>query len=84
MANSSATGTGDADRPGSEGRGGTPARPAKFSQQVVAEVRKVVPPTRREMVTYTIIVLVFVSVMMAFVFGLDRAFTAVIDFVFGG
>lgn len=82
MANSNATGTGDAERPGSESRG-APPRPAKFSQQVVAEVRKVVPPTRREMVTYTIIVLVFVSVMMAFVFGLDNAFQALIGLIFG-
>ena len=36
------------------------ARIALFFRQVVAEMRKVVWPTRNELITYTIVVLVFV------------------------
>lgn len=82
MANPSASDADGVERSRTSG-GGTPARPAKFPQQVLAEVRKVVPPTRREMVTYTIIVLVFVAVMMAFVYGLDTIFSWLMGAVFG-
>nr|WP_269813078.1 preprotein translocase subunit SecE [Ornithinimicrobium sediminis] len=52
--------------------------------QVMAELRKVVRPTQRELITYTIVVMVFVSVIMAYVFGLDQVFTRLVGFVFGG
>ncbi len=45
--------------------------PATFYRQVVAELRKVVYPTRPQVVTYFVVVLVFVLVMMAIVAGLD-------------
>ncbi|MFT4044226.1 MAG: preprotein translocase subunit SecE [Gordonia sp. (in: high G+C Gram-positive bacteria)] len=45
-----------------------------FLQQVVAELKKVIWPSQREMITYTVVVLVFVVVMTAFVFGIDIAF----------
>ncbi len=38
-----------------------------FYRQVVAELRKVIWPTRRELVTYTAVVLVFVLFMVAIV-----------------
>ncbi|HVM27293.1 MAG TPA: preprotein translocase subunit SecE [Mycobacteriales bacterium] len=38
-----------------------------FYRQVVAELRKVIWPTRRELVTYTAVVLVFVLFMVAVV-----------------
>jgi preprotein translocase subunit SecE len=38
---------------------------------VVAELRKVVYPTQQQVVTYFIVVLVFVLVMMTIVAGLD-------------
>ena len=59
------------------------ARLALFIRQVVAELRKVVTPTRRELVSYTLVVLVFVVVMMALVGGLDWLFALVVNFVFG-
>jgi preprotein translocase subunit SecE len=62
---------------------GKSARPGTFVAQVMAELRKVVPPTRRELVTYTIVVLVFVAVIMGFVFGLDQIYRWVVSFVFG-
>ena len=43
-------------------------------RQVVAELRKVVWPTRPMVVNYFFVVLVFVLFMMAFVAGLDYAF----------
>lgn len=62
---------------------GQSARPATFVEQVMAELRKVVQPTRQELITYTIVVFVFVLVMMGFVFGLDQLFQWLIGLVFG-
>ncbi len=45
--------------------------PADFLRQVVAELRKVVWPTREQLVTYFWVVLVFVLVIMSFVGLLD-------------
>ncbi len=44
-----------------------------FYRQVVAELRKVVYPTQEQLVTYFIVVMVFVVFMMAFVSALDLA-----------
>jgi preprotein translocase subunit SecE len=46
-------------------------RIALFVRQVVGELRKVVTPTRSELINYTIVVIVFVAVMMLFVTVLD-------------
>ena len=54
-----------------------------FIRQVVAELRKVVTPTRRELFTFTLVVLVFVVIMMALVGGLDWIDAFVVNFVFG-
>ena len=59
------------------------ARIALFIRQVFAELRKVVTPTRKELVKYTAVVLGFVVVMMAIVYGLDVLFAWVVQFVFG-
>jgi preprotein translocase subunit SecE len=48
--------------------------PATFYRQVVAELRKVVWPTRTQLVTYFWVVLVFVVVVMTIVSLLDLAF----------
>ncbi len=54
-----------------------------FFRQVVNELKKVVTPTRKELVSYTGVVLVFVVIMMAIVYGLDLVFSLVVNFVFG-
>lgn len=54
-----------------------------FFQQVIAELKKVVTPTRRELLNYTGVVLVFVVIMMALVWGLDQLFGWVVVLVFG-
>jgi preprotein translocase subunit SecE len=51
-----------------------PSRIALFVRQVVAELRKVVYPTREQLLTYTAVVLVFVAIMIAIVSVLDLAF----------
>ena len=59
------------------------ARIALFVRQVVAELKKVVRPTRSELFTYTGVVLVFVLVVMAFVTVLDLGIGQVTLWVFG-
>lgn len=59
------------------------ARLARFLREVVAELRKVIWPTRNQMVTYTIVVLVFVSFMVALVFLLDSLFAEGVALLFG-
>ena len=64
-------------------RRGPFARIALFIRQVFAELRKVVTPTRRELFSYTAVVLVFVVIMMALVAGLDFGFGWLVNLVFG-
>ena len=55
-----------------------------FLRQVVAELKKVVRPTRNELITYTSVVLVFVVAVMTFVSLLDYGFGRLALWVFGG
>jgi preprotein translocase subunit SecE len=55
-----------------------------FLRQVIAELRKVVRPTRNELVTYTSVVLVFVLVVMLYVSVLDYGFGRFVLWAFGG
>ena len=57
--------------------------PATFYRQVVAELRKVVWPTQEQLITYFIVVLVFVLVIMTIVSLLDLAFGKLIFSLFG-
>ena len=57
--------------------------PATFYRQVVAELRKVVWPTQQQLITYFIVVLVFVLVVMTIVSLLDLGFGKLIFKVFG-
>ncbi|MFC7879335.1 preprotein translocase subunit SecE [Isoptericola sp. NPDC057391] len=66
-----AVGTPGGGKPATGKRPNLFARIALFVRQVVAELRKVVTPTRSELVNYTIVVLVFVTVVMLFVVALD-------------
>ncbi|BCJ71190.1 hypothetical protein CS0771_07340 [Catellatospora sp. IY07-71] len=58
-------------------------RIGRFVREVVAELRKVIWPTRNELLTYTAVVLVFVSAVMAIVVGLDYLYAKGVLFVFG-
>jgi preprotein translocase subunit SecE len=50
----------------------------RFLREVRDELAKVVWPSRREVVTYSIVVIVTVLVMGLFVFGLDVLFSRVV------
>jgi len=58
-------------------------RIARFIREVVAELRKVIWPTRKELLTYTAVVVAFVAVMLSIVAGLDFAFAKGVLWVFG-
>ena len=61
---------------GGAGRGkSSRTTPPVFVRQVVAELRKVIWPTRRELITYTTVALVFVLIMVGIVSALDYGFT---------
>jgi preprotein translocase subunit SecE len=48
--------------------------PATFYRQVMAELRKVVWPSQQQLVTYFVVVMVFVLIMIGIVSGLDVGF----------
>ena len=55
-----------------------------FYRQVVAELRKVVWPTQEQLITYFLVVMVFVLVMISIVSALDLAFGKFVFWVFSG
>ena len=59
------------------------ARIALFIRQVFGELKKVVTPTRRELLSFTVVVLIFVVIMMAIVYGLDQLASLLVLYVFG-
>ena len=63
--------------------GGGRTTPALFFRQVIAELRKVIWPTRDQLVTYFMVVLVFVIFMIAIVSVLDFAFNKAAFRIFG-
>ncbi len=58
-------------------------RIALFVRQVVSELKRVVTPTREELVNYIWVVLGFVAVMMAITFAFDFGFSWLTNWVFG-
>ncbi|WP_214402139.1 preprotein translocase subunit SecE [Pseudonocardia lacus] len=70
-------------REGRQAKLSPPARLARFMREVVAELRKVIWPSRKQLVTYTIVVLVFVSFMVALVWLLDLVFAQGVQYLFG-
>ena len=76
----------DRDRPRGNASGDRPGRGARlalFYRQVVSELRKVVWPTRKELLTYTYVVIVFVTVVATIVAVLDLIFAKGVLQVFG-
>ncbi len=57
--------------------------PALFFRQVIAELRKVIWPTRDQLVTYFMVVLVFVIFMIGLVSVLDFVFNKAAFKIFG-
>jgi preprotein translocase subunit SecE len=58
-------------------------RLVNFVREVVAELQKVIWPTRKELLTYTAVVLVFVASVMTIVALLDLGFAKAMFVVFG-
>nr|WP_232848064.1 preprotein translocase subunit SecE [Occultella kanbiaonis] len=59
------------------------ARIALFVRQVIAELKKVVTPTRSELLTFIAVVVVFVLIVMAYVGVLDFAIGKLVLWAFG-
>ena len=57
--------------------------PALFVRQIIAELRKVVWPTRSELLTYTSVVIVFVVCIIGVVALFDYGITHAVSAVFG-
>ncbi|CAN5860522.1 hypothetical protein BH18ACT7_BH18ACT7_10170 [soil metagenome] len=72
-------------------RGGGSAKPAgterrsvgRFLREVIAELGKVIWPGRKELITYSIVVIIFMAFMVALVAGLDILFAQGVLYVFG-
>jgi preprotein translocase subunit SecE len=54
-----------------------------YIQQVVAELRKVIWPNRKQMINYTAVVLVFLAFMVALIGGVDFGLAKLVMLVFG-
>ncbi len=59
------------------------SRIALFLRQVMFELKKVVWPTKEQMVTYTAVVVVFVIIVGLIIAALDFVFVQLILFIFG-
>ena len=70
-------------RGGKRGKKGLIGRLALFYRQIVAELRKVVWPSRSDLITYTTVVIVFVVVVISFVSVVDWGFNKLVSYVFG-
>ncbi|GAB7182517.1 preprotein translocase subunit SecE [Kitasatospora sp. Ki12] len=68
---------------GKRAKKGLFARMGLFYRQIIAELRKVVWPSKGELTSYTTVVVVFVVVVMAFVAGLDYGFSKLSLWIFG-
>ena len=54
-----------------------------YLREVIGELRKVIWPGRRELITYTTVVIIFVAFVVALVAGLDLLFAKGVIAVFG-
>jgi preprotein translocase subunit SecE len=54
-----------------------------YIKQVVAELRKVIWPNRKQMISYTTVVLIFLAFMVALIGGVDLGLTRLVTWVFG-
>jgi preprotein translocase subunit SecE len=66
-----------------DARPGLFSRMFRFLREVVAELRKVIWPTRKQMITYTAVVLVFVAFMVALIAVLDLGLARGVSALFG-
>lgn len=79
---------GDGKKPKTAKKSGGPSRNPflfvfNFLKQVVAELRKVIWPNRKQMISYTTVVLVFLAFMVALIGGVDLGLAKLVTLVFG-
>lgn len=91
----SADGTADAEPAAKSSKRAKPAKKSdtkrvnpfafvwNYLKQVVAELRKVIWPNRKQMVSYTTVVLVFLAFMVALIGGVDLGLAKLVSLVFG-
>ena len=63
--------------------GGPGGKPTRFVRESISEMRKVLWPSRNELVTYSTVVIIFVVIMVAIVAGLDIGFAKLVLLTFG-
>ena len=68
---------------GKRAKKGPLKRLALFYRQIIAELRKVVWPTRNQLTSYTTVVIFFVIVMIALVTVIDYGLSHAAKYVFG-
>jgi preprotein translocase subunit SecE len=68
---------------GKRGKKGPLKRLALFYRQIIAELRKVVWPTRNQLSSYTTVVIFFVAIMIALVTVIDYGLNHAAKYVFG-
>jgi preprotein translocase subunit SecE len=73
------TDTATSPRPPSRAGG----RLGRYIREIISEMRKVLWPSRNELVTYTIVVIVFVVIMISIVAGLDLGLAKLVLKIFG-
>jgi preprotein translocase subunit SecE len=66
----------------------TPSRPERttpvaFVREIRSELRKVIWPTRKELVTYTSVAVIFIMIMVGIVTGADYLFFKLVLKIFG-
>ena len=82
------TKNGDAKKPKTANKQSGPSRNPisyvwNFLKQVVAELRKVIWPNRKQMISYTTVVLVFLAFMVSLIGGVDLGLAKLVTLVFG-
>ncbi|MDO0926253.1 preprotein translocase subunit SecE [Streptomyces sp. TG1A-8] len=68
---------------GKRAKKGPLKRLAIFYRQIIAELRKVVWPTRNQLTSYTTVVIFFVAIMIALVTVIDYGLNHAAKYVFG-
>jgi preprotein translocase subunit SecE len=68
---------------GKRAKKGPLKRLALFYRQIIAELRKVVWPSRNQLTSYTTVVIFFVAIMIALVTVIDYGLTHAAKYVFG-
>jgi len=53
-----------------------------FLLDVQKEMKKVSWPTQKELVDYTVVVVIFTIILSAFIFGVDQVYTVVLEAIY--